>query len=317
MQVSLRPLSTTDLSVVLAWSRDEEFCLANEWQSEPPVEQIHRWLTNSANGEFPDLVRLGVVCDSELIGYVDLANMTDVSAEFGIAIGDSNRWGHGFGTAAGRAILAYAFDDLGLHHVDAVVSSSNLRSQQLVNRLGFWRSPPSAESLCDSEPFEGRLSFRLTDDQWRIATARIVPMTVDDAECAANWQYIGPWSIYNLASSAPLIQDLDSYRVVVAGVQLVGFCSIGASARVGDLDPDPTILDIGLGMDPAMAGRGLGGAFGRTVLRYIVETYPNYETLRACIQSWNHRSLRLAHRLGFVDTGDLRVTQDDQLVDDG
>ena len=63
--------------------------------------------------------------------------MTDTSAEFGIAIGESDQWGRGIGTAAGELLLRHAFDDLGLQRIDAEVPDANARSLRLVQRLGF------------------------------------------------------------------------------------------------------------------------------------------------------------------------------------
>ncbi len=142
-----------------------------------------------------------------------------------------------------------------------------------------------------------------------------MPMTLADAEQIAAWRYSGPSSVYDLDSSQPLIQDLDSYYVMIAGGQLVGFCCAGAAARVRGIDADPAVLDVGLGMNPAFVGRGYGVAFGRVALRHMANTYPHRATLRACIQSWNRRSLNLARRLGFVDGGEISVLQNLQAVD--
>ena len=66
-------------------------------------------------------------------------------------------------------------------------------------------------------------------------------------------------------------------------------------------------------MDPALVGQGHGAAFGLTVLDHLTAQHPN-QTIRVVIQSWNARSLRLAHRLGFSETGALVALQHDQHV---
>lgn len=45
-RVQLRPLQMSDLPAVLEWSRDHEFCRANEWNVDltPDRIQIQRWL---------------------------------------------------------------------------------------------------------------------------------------------------------------------------------------------------------------------------------------------------------------------------------
>lgn len=270
----------SDMSTVLEWSRDEEFCRANEWRLDLTPAQIERWLQQSVDGEPPRLVRLGVELDTALVGYVDLANMTETSAEFGIAIGDSNCWGQGVGTAAGRALLEYAFENLRLERVDAVVSETNARSLSLLTRLGFHRSSSDRAT----EPHQGVssavLAFEFYDYEWLPHTSdqslnlQVRPMTVDEAERVATWRYSGDWSVYDLASAQPLNEDPNSYYAVVAGQKLVGFCCIGEAARVPGMPETPGTLDVGMGMDPTLVGRGHGAAFGRTVLSYLAENTP-------------------------------------------
>ncbi len=94
---------------------------------------------------------------------------------------------------------------------------------------------------------------------------------------------------------------------------LIGFCCIGVEARIPGMPEQPEILDVGLGMDPALVGRGAGATFGETVLRYLTERHPG-KALRAVVQSWNERSLRLTRRMGFEDIGELTTVQSDQPV---
>ena len=46
-------------------------------------------------------------------------------------------WGKGWATEALRAILAYGFDEMKLHRVEAFVEGGNERSNHLLERLGF------------------------------------------------------------------------------------------------------------------------------------------------------------------------------------
>lgn len=134
------------------------------------------------------------------------------------------------------------------------------------------------------------------------------PMTIDDAERIELWRYRGAWAIYDLPSTQSLVDELASYHTVLAGEDVVGFCCNGEAARVAGLPEDPAVLDVGLGMDPRVVGGGHGAEFGRTVLDYLANRYPRH-LMRAVIQSWNERSLRMTERLGFHDVGELTVVQ--------
>jgi ribosomal-protein-alanine N-acetyltransferase len=133
-------------------------------------------------------------------------------------------------------------------------------------------------------------------------------MVVDEAADVAAWRYGGDWSIYDLSTSQPLLDNLPSYYTVVNRAELIGFCCIGIEARIAGMDEDPATLDVGMGMNPQLVGRGNGAQFGEIVLQYLDVHHPGV-TLRAVIQSWNERSLRLTRRLGFQDAGELIAVQ--------
>ena len=146
---------------------------------------------------------------------------------------------------------------------------------------------------------------------WR--EARVRPMTVGEAADVATWRYGGEWSVYDLATPQPILDNLSSYYTVVSGEDLIGFCCIGIEARIAGMKVDPAILDVGMGMNPQLVGRGNGARFGEIVLQYLDDCHPA-STLRAAVQAWNERSLRLTRRLGFEDAGELIVVQDGRSV---
>jgi L-amino acid N-acyltransferase YncA len=138
-------------------------------------------------------------------------------------------------------------------------------------------------------------------------------MTAGEAQLIATWQYDGGWSVYDLDSAGPLLDDLSCYHAVLADERLVGFCCTGTAARIPGMTDEPGILDVGMGMDPALVGQGHGAAFGSAVLSHLTAQHPNH-TMRVVIQSWNARSVRLAHQLGFAHAGEVVVLQNDQPV---
>ena len=92
-----------------------------------------------------------------------------------------------------------------------------------------------------------------------------------------------------------MLDDLASSYPVVAGRTLIGFCCIGEAVRVPGMTKEPATLDVGMGMDPAQVGRGNRTVFGRAVLNYL-STAELGQALRAVVQRWNERSLRLTRR---------------------
>ena len=128
----------------------------------------------------------------------------------------------------------------------------------------------------------------------------LTPADLDDIE---TWAYDGAWSVYD-SEGGRLDPELGYWAVVqVVGddERLVGFGCLGEDARVPGLPEAEGTLDVGVGMRPDLVGQGLGLEFATTVLDFAAVR--GATTLRAVVQDWNSRSLRLVERLGFVRTG--------------
>jgi len=137
--VTLRPLTLADIAIMLQWSEDEEFCLANDWPLNQPPERWEETFLRMVNNPPVNLIRLGIQAHNLLIGYVDLGQMNPLEARaaFGIAIGNRAYWGQGYGYTAGHQMLRYGFQDRGLERVTAEAHASNTRPIALLVRLGF------------------------------------------------------------------------------------------------------------------------------------------------------------------------------------
>lgn len=146
------------------------------------------------------------------------------------------------------------------------------------------------------------------------ARLSVRPLQQQDAEAIASWRYEGPWSTYDPRPGDPLLTADAGYHAVVdeAG-SLVGFLCTGAEARVPGLAAQEGIVDVGVGMRPDLVGHGLGSAFGGAVLDHVRGLSGDLP-LRAVVQSWNERSLRLTRRLGFGPVGIHRCEQDGREV---
>jgi [ribosomal protein S18]-alanine N-acetyltransferase len=141
------------------------------------------------------------------------------------------------------------------------------------------------------------------------ARLSVRPLQPQDAEAVASWRYQGPWNAYDSQPGDQITAQAGYHAVVDDEGSLVGFVCIGQEARVPGLPAEDGITDIGVGMRPDLVGRGLGSAFGAVVLGHVHDLCGD-GPLRAVVQSWNERSLRLARRLGFRDTGTHSCVQD-------
>lgn len=135
--ILLRPLTMKDFQAVLTWSRDSSFCAANGWQLNRSQEELYLWWSRNVNNQQPNFIRLGIELQHTLIGYADLADIHNNSAELGIAIGESSLWGRGIGVTAANKMITYGAKHLSIHLFRAETHITNQRAQKMLKRLGF------------------------------------------------------------------------------------------------------------------------------------------------------------------------------------
>ena len=133
----LRPISKEDYIYVLNWSKDENFCLANGWKLNKNEEELYNWWLRCVTNHSEHFIRLGIEFNENLIGYADLANIMDNTAEIGIAIGESRLWGKGIGFMASLCLINYASNELGITMFNAETHENNFRSRKMLKKLGF------------------------------------------------------------------------------------------------------------------------------------------------------------------------------------
>ncbi|MHB1163900.1 MAG: GNAT family N-acetyltransferase [Candidatus Nanopelagicales bacterium] len=127
----------------------------------------------------------------------------------------------------------------------------------------------------------------------------------------AEWRYGGPWAVYDGDGTPP---GTDGYWAVVDhDEQFVGYYCTGPEARVPGLDGQSDTLDLGVGMRPDLVGAGNGREFAKAVMAHCRQSHQD-ERVRAVVQSWNERSLRLAASVGFEVAGTHACVQDGKTV---
>jgi RimJ/RimL family protein N-acetyltransferase len=82
-----------------------------------------------------------VEADGAFIGFVGL---NEPNFRPGVEIGwrlARAAWGHGYATEAAQAVLAFAKNQLGLDELISFTSTTNLRSQRVMERIGMTHDP--------------------------------------------------------------------------------------------------------------------------------------------------------------------------------
>jgi RimJ/RimL family protein N-acetyltransferase len=167
--VVLRELEIHDAGTIAAWARDEEFCRAAEWPLGRDLEFFSSFYRRLISAPPADLLRLGVVCDGHLIGYVDLHGDGSDRRELGYVIGERRLWGGGVGTAAAAAALHHGFVTMGLHEIWAEALDANEASVRILRRLGMRETGSGDGGTYLGEQTRYR-QFTMTADEFNTAS---------------------------------------------------------------------------------------------------------------------------------------------------
>lgn len=112
---------------------------------------------------------ISLISDDNLIGKITLFRIDDANrrAEIGYFL-DSDHWGQGYMFEALGCVLDHAFDELGLHRIEADVDPGNEPSLRLLDRFGFEREGFFRERwLMRGEWYDSIMLGLLADDHRR------------------------------------------------------------------------------------------------------------------------------------------------------
>jgi ribosomal-protein-alanine N-acetyltransferase len=75
-------------------------------------------------------------------------------------------WGQGLMPEALRAVVRYGFEEMGLNRVEATTHTENLRSQRVLEKLGFQPEGILREFYCRDEIYNDQVQFSLLRREW-------------------------------------------------------------------------------------------------------------------------------------------------------
>jgi ribosomal-protein-alanine N-acetyltransferase len=113
----------------------------------------------------------GIFAGDELVGYVNLnAVVRGVfqNAYLGYAVAEAAN-GRGYATTAVREATRIAFEELGLHRVQAAVVPRNAASIRVLEKAGFRREGLAERYLLIAGTWEDHVLFAVTRDEYRSA----------------------------------------------------------------------------------------------------------------------------------------------------
>jgi aminoglycoside 6'-N-acetyltransferase len=171
-QLVLRPFHQADLAAFMAYRSDPETARYQAWDAPYSAHQAATFLHDmqqtvpATPGAWYQLA-IELKASGAMIGDCAFCILADDprQAEIGFTLAPQQR-GKGYATAAVTRLLAYLFEEVGVHRVRASCDVENVASAKLLARLGMRREGHFRESVW----FKGRWSseywYALLRQEW-------------------------------------------------------------------------------------------------------------------------------------------------------
>lgn len=97
------------------------------------------------NFESPAAILFGVFLKNDRLPFIGTIRISGLDffhylANVGVCLFAKRAWKKGYAVEAMRAVVAYAFGDIGLHYLEAVAYAENLNSIKLFRKAGFFET---------------------------------------------------------------------------------------------------------------------------------------------------------------------------------
>ena len=147
---------------------------------------------------------------------------------------------------------------------------------------------------------------------------KIRPLSEEQIRIFVTWEYSEPYALYNMST-----EDMESqvrffsnpqngyFAIMDELGELLGFCNFGADARVPGGDYSAEAIDIGMGLRPALTGKGRGAEYAGAVFDFARMHYSERQH-RVTIAEFNQRAQRLCRGFGFSQVSRFSREGDDK-----
>lgn len=131
-------------------------------------------------------------------------------------------------------------------------------------------------------------------------------LTLEEAREINTWQYEAPYELYSFTGEDETLKELldgTYYGVCDEQDKFIGYFCFGDNAQVpggrdAKLYTGERVVDIGLGMKPALTGKGLGISFLQAGLQFAKDEFKP-KTIRLSVVAFNERAIHLYMKAGF------------------
>ncbi|MDQ1283950.1 MAG: hypothetical protein QG620_298 [Patescibacteria group bacterium] len=170
-KVMLRAIEKKDIQLALKWFNDPE--VIQFLQVYLPITELaeEKWFERVSLSEHDIVFSIEIKAgenESKPIGNCGLhqINWKDRVSTFGIAIGEKDFWGGGYGTEAAKLLMEYAFCQLNLRRISSSVYDFNERSLAMHKKLGFEIEGRRRQAIFKNNRYADEIVLGLLKEEW-------------------------------------------------------------------------------------------------------------------------------------------------------
>lgn len=167
----IRPMTTADLEMVLAWRNHPEVRRYMYTTHEIALEEHRLWFDRVSRD--PQRHILVFEDKATALGFISIQQVAFGVADWGFYAAPSAP--KGTGHALGDLALRYAFDTVGLHKMCGQAIAFNERSIRFHRILGFSLEGTLRHQHYDGNYYHDVLCFGLLEEEWREQRSEKIP----------------------------------------------------------------------------------------------------------------------------------------------
>ena len=168
----LREFEEEDWRAVLAYQSHPLYLRYNPWTHR--TEQDARAFVRRFIGQHEEEPRakyqlaITLASDGQLIGNagIRMKALDDWEADIGYEL-DPRYWGYGYASEAAGALLAFGFQELGLHRIWAWCIAENIASARVLEKIGMRQEGHLRENEWMKDHWWDTLLYAILEDEWQ------------------------------------------------------------------------------------------------------------------------------------------------------
>ena len=166
VKISIRKFERTDIPKKVEWINNPENNQFLHYDIPISVEGTEKWFDSHIN----DINRYDAVMEADgvPVGTIGLLSIDrkNSKAEYYVAMGETAYKGKGVAKEAGRLILQYGFEELGLNRIYLITEIDNIAAQKLFEKVGFTREGIIRQDIISHGKYVDRVAYGYLKEDW-------------------------------------------------------------------------------------------------------------------------------------------------------